>query len=211
MGSPVGGDSSHIVVDSWQDWNGFLGSVDTGEDVSGLQNTGEAFMDLLRRQVVQVKIAVIFFGAYTASFKDFYGHRAGDDITRGQILRCGGVPFHKAFTFAISENSTLAAAAFSDQASSTIDASGVELYELGVLDRETSPSDHTTTITGAGMRASARLVGAAVSSSGQDRVCSLHSVDSSIGHVVGHDTTALVTIHEEIHCEVLHKEDAVVA
>lgn len=36
-------------------------------------------------------------------------------------------------------------------------------------------------------------------------------MNGSIGHVVGHDSTALALVHDEIECEVLYEEDAVVA
>ena len=61
-------------MNGWQDWNGLLGGINTGEDVCGFENTGEALMNLLRRQVVQVKIDVISVGANTTSFKDLHSH-----------------------------------------------------------------------------------------------------------------------------------------
>ena len=61
------------------------------------------------------------------------------------------------------------------------------------------------------MGAGAREVGAAVASSSENGVGSLHSVDSTISHVVGHDATALIAVHQEVHGEVLDKEDAIVA
>merc|ERR1712238_555993 len=36
-------------------------------------------------------------------------------------------------------------------------------------------------------------------------------MDGTISHVVGHDTTALVTLHDEVHGEVLDEEDAIVS
>ena len=55
-------------MDSWEDRNRLLSGIDTGEDVSSLENAGEALMDLLRWQVVQVEVDVVSVGAYTASF-----------------------------------------------------------------------------------------------------------------------------------------------
>ena len=198
-------------MNGWQDWNGLLGGINTGEDVCSFENTGEALMNLLRRQVVQVKVDVIILGANTASFEDFHSHGAGDDVSGCKILCVGGIPLHESLTLAIPEDSTFSTAALSHEAASAIDAGRMELYELGILNWESSSSDHTTTVTCACVRACAREVGAAVATCGHDRVSSLHPVDCAIGHVVGHDATAFAIFHEEIHRKVLHKEDAVVA
>ena len=197
-------------MNGWQDWNGLLGGINAGEDVCSFENTGEALMNLLRRQVVQVKVDVISVGAHTTSFEDFHSHRAGDDVSGCKILCVGGIPLHESLTLAIPEDSTFSTAALSHEAASAIDAGRMELYELGILNWETSSSDHTTTVTSASVRACAGEVGAAVATCGHDRVSGLHPVDCAIGHIVSHDTSALVTVHKEIHCKVLHKEDAVV-
>ena len=61
------------------------------------------------------------------------------------------------------------------------------------------------------MSTSAREVGSTVASSGNNGLISPHSVDSAISHVVGHDSSALIAFHEQVHGEVFHEEDAVVA
>lgn len=61
------------------------------------------------------------------------------------------------------------------------------------------------------MSTSAREVGSAVASSGHNGLISPHSVDSAISHVVGHDSSALITLHEQVHGKVFHEEDAVVS
>ena len=197
-------------MNGWQDWNGLLGGIDTGEDVCGFENTGETLVDLLRRQVVQVKVDVISLGANTAAFEDFHGHGAGDDVSGCKILCVGGIPLHKSLTLAISEDSTFSAAALSHEAASTVDTGRMELYELGILNWKPSSSNHTTTVTSASVRACAREVGAAVATCGHNRVSGLHPVDCAIGHIVGHDATAFAIFHKEVHRKVLYKEDAVV-
>ena len=211
LSSPVSGNTSHIVMDGREDWDGLLGGIDTGEDVSSLKDTWESLMDLLGRQMVQVEVDVIGIGSNTTSLKDLHGHGSGDDVTRGQVLSIGGVSLHEALSFTVSEDTTLTTAAFSHEAASTIDSSWMELNELGVLNGKASSGDHTTTVTGASMGASAGEVGSAIATSGNDSLVGLHPVNGSIGHVIGHDTAALVAIHEQVHGEVLDKEDAVVA
>ena len=198
-------------MDGGEDRDGLLGGVNTSKDVSGLKDTWETLVDLLGRQMVQVEVDVITVGSDTTSFKDFHGHGTRHDVTRGQILGVGSVSLHESLTLTVSEDTAFTTAALSHEATSTVDASWVELNELRVLNWEASSGDHTTTVTSASVGTSAREVGTAVTTSGHNRVGSLHSVDSAIGHVVGHDTTALVTVHEQVHREVLNKENAVIA
>ena len=86
----------------------------------------------------------------------------------------------------------------------------MELDELGVLNWESSSGDHTATITSTGMGRGAREIGSTVSTSGHNGLEGLHSVDSTISHVVGHDTSALTIFHNQIHGKVLDEEDAIV-
>ena len=89
--------------------------------------------------------------------------------------------------------------------------SGMELHKLQILHWNTGACCHSVAITSACVSTSAREVGSTVASSGNNGLIGLHSVDSAISHVVGHDSFALVTIHQQIHGEVLHEEDAIVA
>ena len=86
----------------------------------------------------------------------------------------------------------------------------MELDKLWVLNREASTSDHTSTITRAGMRGRAALISSAVSASRKNSLVGLHPVDRSIGHIVGDNAFALTLDHQQVHGKVLHEEDAVV-
>lgn len=76
VGLPIGGDTSHVVVDGWQNWNRLLSSINTSENVSSLANTWESFHEGFWRQVVQMKMNVITVWANTSSFENFHGHRS---------------------------------------------------------------------------------------------------------------------------------------
>ena len=211
LGAPVSRNTTHVVMDSGQDGDGLLGGIDTSEDMRGLENAGKALVDLLGLQMVQMKVDVILVGANTTALQDLHGHGAGDDITGCEILSCGSVPLHEALTLTVPEDTTFTAAALGHEATSAIDTSRMELNELRVLDGDTSPSHHTVTVTSASMSASAAEVGTAVTSSGNNSLVGLHTVNGTIGHVVGHDTAALTILHDEVHGEVLDEEDAIVA
>lgn len=210
LGPPVSGDTTHVVMDGRQNWDWLLGGIHTGKDVCRLKNTWETLMNLLWIQMVQVQVAVIFFGANTTSLKDLHGHGTGHDVARSQILSVRSVSLHEAFTLTVSQDATFTTATLGYEATSTIDASGMELNELRVLNGKTSSSNHATTITSASVSTSTGEVRATVTTCGHDSVGGLHPVDGTVSHVVGHDTTALVTLHNEVHGEVLHEEDAVV-
>ena len=198
-------------MDSGEDGDWLLGGIDTGENVGSFKDTRKSLVDLLGRQMVQMKVDMVRVGSDTTSLEDLHGHGAGDNVTRSEILGSGGITLHETLTLAVSEDTTFTTATLSHEAASTIDTSWVELDELGIFNGKASSGDHTTTVTSAGVSTGAGEVGSAVATSGKDSLVSLHSVNGTIGHVVSHDTAALITVHEEIHGEVLHEEDAVVA
>ena len=198
-------------MDGRGDRDGLFSGVDTGEDMSSLENTWESLVDLLGRQMVQMEVDVILLGSDTTSLENFKGHGSRDNITRSQILDVRGVSLHEALTFTVSEDTTFTTAALSHEATGTVNTSGMELDELGILNGETSSGNHTTTVSSASMGTCAGLVSSTISTSGHNSSVSLHSVNGSVSHVVGHDSAALVTLHNEVHGEVLDEEDTVVA
>jgi hypothetical protein len=210
LSSPVGGDTSHVVMDGGEYGDGLLGGVDTSENVSSLKDTRETFVESLWGQVVQMQVDVITIGSTTAAFKDFHGHGAGDDITGSKILDIGSIPLHEALTVFVTENTTFTTAALGHEAASSIDTRGVELDKLGVHNGEASTRDHAATITSAGVGGGATLVSTTISTSGNDSSVSAHTVNGAVSHVVSHNTTAFIAFHNEVKREVLHEEDAIV-
>ena len=208
--SPVSGDAAHVVMDGWSDRDWLLGGINTSEDVSGFEDAWESLVDLFGRQVVQVEVDVIGLRANTTTLEDFQGHGAGDNITRGEILSVRSISLHEPLTLRVSEDTAFTTASLSHEATSTIDTSRVELNKFRVLDWEASSGDHTTTVTSASVSTRARLVGATITTSSHDGVGGLHSVNGSVSHIVGHDTTALAIFHDEVHREVLNEEDAII-
>lgn len=87
----------------------------------------------------------------------------------------------------------------------------MELHKLWILNWEPGSRNHTATITGASMRRCAREVGSTITSSSNDSLVGLHPVNSSIGHVVGHDSSAFHAVHDEIERKILNEENAIVS
>jgi len=197
-------------MDGGQDWDGLLGGINTSENVGSLKNSGETLVDGLWGQVVQVQVDVIAFGANTTSLEDFHGHGAGDNITGGEILSSRGVSLHETFSVLVSEDTTLTTATFSYEATSTINTGRVELNELGVLDREAGSSNHTTTVTSAGVGGGAALVGSTVPTGGEHSLVGTHTMDGSVSDVIGHNSSAFAILHDKVHSEVFNEENTVV-
>ena len=74
--TPVGRNTTHVVMHGGKDGNGLLGCIDTSEDMSSLKNTWETLMDLLGWQMVQVEVNVVIIGTHTTALQDLHGHRA---------------------------------------------------------------------------------------------------------------------------------------
>jgi hypothetical protein len=162
---PVGRDTSHVVMDGGSNGDGLFGRVNTSENVSGLKDTRETLLQGLWGQMVEMEVDVVTIFSDTTAFEDLHGHGARDDITRSKILGGGGVSLHETFTMFVSENTAFSTAAFSHEASSSVNSSRVELYELGVLNSKSSTSDHTATISSAGVSGGATLVSSSVATS----------------------------------------------
>jgi hypothetical protein len=87
----------------------------------------------------------------------------------------------------------------------------VELNELEILKGKTGTSDHTGTVTGAGVGGSAGEVGTSVTTGGKNGLVSAEAVHRTVLLVVGHDTDALTVLHDEVGGEVLNEVLGVVA
>ena len=136
----VGWDTSHVVVNCWQNWNRFSCHVDTSENHGRFGDTRKAGSQLLRGQVMKLKENVILFRSTTPgiqwkvsfelfcpclsfglpSFADFNSHCSRNDISGGQIFGDWSVSLHETFSLAVDEVSSFSTATFSDEASSSV-------------------------------------------------------------------------------------------
>ena len=117
----VGWNATHVVVNRWEDRDGFAGHIDAGEDPGRLGDSGQTDGQLLWREVVQLKVDMIFLGSAAAAFADLDGHGPGHDIAGGQIFGDRGVALHESLALGVDEVATLTSAAFGHETSSTID------------------------------------------------------------------------------------------
>ena len=149
---------------------------------------------------------VVLLGAHAATFTDFDGHSPADHVPRGKVLHAGGITLHEALAFGIGEIAALAPGTFGDQAAGTVNASGVELNKLHVLERQTGPQGHTAAVAGAGMGAGGREIGAAITARGQDHQLGLETVQGAVIQLPGGNAPADAFVHDQVEAEILDEE-----
>lgn len=75
--------------------------VDTSEDIGGLRDTWESFVDNFCWEMAELEVDVVFIGSTSSSFYDFHAHGPGDDVARCEVFSRGCVSFHEAFALCI--------------------------------------------------------------------------------------------------------------
>ena len=209
--SVLGGDTTHVVVDSGEDGNGLLGNIDTGENGGSLRNTRQTLVKNLSRQVAELEVDVVLVRSNTTALTDLEGHGTGDNVAGGKILGGGCVTLHESLTLGVEQVTSLTTGTLGDQATSSVDTSGVELDELEILVGQTGTGNHGHTVTGTCVGRCAGEVGASVTSGSQNGVLGDEPVDCAVLLVVGNDTLADTILHDQVGSEVLNEVLGVVA
>mmetsp|Transcript_33159 Transcript_33159/g.56727 ORF Transcript_33159/g.56727 Transcript_33159/m.56727 type:complete len:342 (+) Transcript_33159:1002-2027(+) len=148
---------------------------------------------------------MVFVLAHAAALSDLHSHGTTDHITRRKVLGRGGIALHESLSLRVSEDAPLASAAFGDQAASTVDTSRMELHELRILQGDAGSEGHSVSVTGAGVRAGAREVGATVATGGQHSVVGSDTVNGAILHVQANHTNAAIVLHDQVQSEVFNE------
>ncbi len=140
--------------------------------------------------MVEVQEDVVLVAAHAAAFADLHGHRARDHVARRQVLHGGGVALHEALALAVGEVAALAARALRDEAAGAVDAGGVELHELHVLQRQAGAQHHGVAVARAGVGGGGGEIGAAVAAGGQHHELRAEPVDRAVVELEADDATA---------------------
>ncbi len=144
----VGRDATHLVVDGGHDRDRLLRDVHVGEVDADLVHRGQALVDGLRAQVVELEQHVVLVGTAAAAFLDLLVHRAGDEVARRQVLQRGRVALHEALAVAVEQDGAFTAAALGQQHARAGHAGGVELPEFHVLQRDAGTCRHAQAVAG---------------------------------------------------------------
>src|SRR5262245_12331228 len=121
------------------------------------------------------------------------------------------VALHEALARGIGEITAFAARTLGDQHARAIDAGGMELNELHVLERESGPEHHRVAVAGASVRAGAGEVGPSVAAGRENRAMAAKTMKRSVIEVPGHDAAASAFLEDEIEREIFDEEIDVVA
>lgn len=166
----VGWNSSHVVVDSWDDWNGLLGDIDSGEDHGGLGDSWESLLELLGWKMVKLEVDVVLVWSDSTSLHDLDGHRARNDVTGSKILGDWRITLHETFSGRVDKVSSLSTGPLGDETSSSIDSSWVELNELHVRVVDSGSGGESGSVSSAGVGRGTREECSSVSSGSQHSV-----------------------------------------
>jgi hypothetical protein len=165
---------------------------------------GSRWWDHGRVEMIEVQVDVVLLRPDPAPLADFDGHGPAHHVAARQIFGRGGIALHEAFAVAIGEVAAFPAHAFGDEAARAIDAGGMELNKLHVLQRQAGSEPHAAAITGAGMRRGAREERAAVASGGQHHHMRAEAMDRAVLDAPGDDAAAGVTVHDQVEHEILN-------
>mmetsp|Transcript_21345 Transcript_21345/g.52551 ORF Transcript_21345/g.52551 Transcript_21345/m.52551 type:complete len:368 (+) Transcript_21345:832-1935(+) len=189
-----------------------LRDVDAREDLRGLDDPRQALRENFRREVVEVEVDVVFFGAYAAALADLHGHRTRHDVARREVLRGRRVALHEPLAVGVAQHAALAAAAFRDEAARAVDPRGVELHELEVLLRQPRAGDHGVAVAGAGVGGGGGEVAAAVAAGREDGGVRAEAVESAVLEAQREHAEAFAGggVNEEVEGKVFDEEVGVV-
>ena len=100
------------------------------------------------------------------------------------------ITLHEALAFTVGEVAAFTARAFRDENTSTIDACGVELHKLHILQRQPRTQHHGVAVASANVCRGTREVCAAVTACRQNGLCGAKLMDRPVLKRQGNDATA---------------------
>src|SRR5262249_42859602 len=130
----------------------------------------------LRAQVAYVQVDIIL-AIDAASLIDLFNDTARDDIAGGQILEGGHIAFHEVLAYAVEYLAALTASCLTQQHADFVDAGGMELVHLHILQGNTGPIRDRHTVAHAGKGVAGDFPGATVAASGEENGLSVEGVD----------------------------------
>ena len=92
----IGRDAAHVVVDRREHRDWLTAKVNTGKHFGAFRDARQTLGQDLRIQMIEMQIDMVVLRTDAPAFANLNGHRARDDIARGQILGVRGIPLHEA-------------------------------------------------------------------------------------------------------------------
>jgi hypothetical protein len=184
-----------------------LDRVDAEVDARELGDVGQALLDDVRVDVGQVEVDVVLVGSGAAPVADLEVHRARDHVARREVLDRRGVALHEALPLAVAQDAALAARALGEQHAELVEAGGVELVELRVLDRDAAPVGDRHQVAGERVGVAGDLEDAAVAARGDDRRLGVEGVQLAGREFIGDHAAAFAVHHDQVEHVELVEED----
>ena len=157
--------------------------------------------------MIEMQEDVVLVLADAAAFADFDRHRARHHVARGEVLGRRRIALHEALAFGIDQIAAFAARAFGDQAAGAVDAGRMELHEFHVLQRQAGAQHHGVAVAGAGMRAGAGEIGAAIAAGRENRHLGAEAVDRAVVEIQrDHAAAAAFVVHDQVDGEIFDEE-----
>jgi hypothetical protein len=122
---------------------GFDAQIDPGE----LRDIGELLLDHLAGEVPHVEVDIVL-AVDAAPLLDLLVDRTRDHVAGGKILDGRGVALHEPLALAVQDDPALAPDRLREQDAHLVDAGGVELEHLHVLEREPNAVAHGHAVPG---------------------------------------------------------------
>ena len=86
LGQVVGRDAAHVVVAGRHHRDRLPGDVDAGEDLRGLRDAGQALVQQIRVEMLEMQLDVVPVRPAAAPLVDLDRHGAADHVARGEVL-----------------------------------------------------------------------------------------------------------------------------
>ena len=106
----------------------------------------------------------------------------------------------------VGEIAALAARALGDEHARAVDAGGMELHELHILERQARAQHERIAVARAGVRSGAGEKDAPVAAGRDNRLLGAEAVNAAVFEAQGHDAAAHALVHDEIEREILDEE-----
>ena len=206
FGFIVGRYAAHVVMHGGQNRYRFFGDIDTGKNFRGFGDAGQTLVNQRGIKMLYVQIQVIFKLSDTASFINFDGHGAADDVARGQILGGRRVAFHETLAFRIGQVTALASDAFGNQTACPVNAGRVKLDKFHILQRQTGAQHHGIAVAGYGMGGRARKIRAPVTTGGQNGHMRLEQVQRAVIQTPRQHAATFAVFHNQVEHDVFDKK-----
>ena len=199
-GIDIGRDAAHGVVCRGLD-RYRLGNRFDAEVVAGKVGDIRQFLgNHLGSQVPHIQVNIIF-AVYAAPLFDLLNDTARDDIAWGQVFKRGHIAFHEVFVFAVEQLATLTTGRLAEQNAHFIDAGGVELVHLHVLQRNATAIGDSHTITSTGKGVAGDAPGPAIAASGEEHGLGMERVNLAGANLHRHNAASLSLVDQQVKHE----------